>query len=41
MQAYVIKNDKLYTLRFSTPELKVQETLPTAQNMLKSFQFTG
>jgi hypothetical protein len=41
MQAYVIKNDKLYSLRFSTPELKVQETLPTAQNMLKSFQFTG
>jgi hypothetical protein len=41
MVAYVIKNDKLYSLRFSTPELKVPETLPAAQNMLKSFQFTG
>jgi hypothetical protein len=41
MQAYVIKNDKLYSLRFSTPEFKVPETLPVAQNMLKSFQLTA
>jgi len=41
MQAYVIKNDKLYSLRFSTPEFKMPETLPVAQNMLKSFQLTA
>jgi hypothetical protein len=41
MQAFVIKGNILYTFAFSTPELKVPETFPSAQRMLKSFQFTG
>jgi len=41
MQTLVIKNNRLYTFLFSTPELRVPETLPVAQSMLKTFQFTG
>jgi PsbP len=40
MQTYVIKDDKLYTISFSAPELRVPDTLPGAQMIIKSFKFT-
>lgn len=39
MQTFVIKNDRVYQLTFQTPESKVQDTLPAAQQMIKTLQF--
>ena len=41
METYVIKDGKLYTISFGTPELMIPEMLPVAKNMTQSFQFTG
>jgi len=37
---YVIKDNRLFTFNFNSDQLKVPETLPIAQRMINSFQFT-
>lgn len=39
MQAFVIKDDRLYTFVFSTQELQVPQTFPAVQKMLQSVKF--
>jgi hypothetical protein len=39
IDTYVIRGDKLYTLIFTTGSFLVPETLPTAEKMIRSFQF--
>jgi hypothetical protein len=41
IDTYMIRGDKLYTLIFTTGSFLVPETLPTAQKMIHSFQFTS
>ena len=37
---YVLKDNRLFTFDFDSDQLKVPETLPVAQKMIGSFQFT-
>jgi hypothetical protein len=39
METIVIHEGKQYQLHFTTPELKVPETLPVVQQIIKSFMF--
>ncbi len=41
MDTIVIKGDKQYDITFTTPELKVPETLPIVQQMIKSLKFNS
>jgi hypothetical protein len=41
IDTYMIRGDKLYTLIFTTGSFLVPKTLPTAQKMIHSFQFTS
>lgn len=41
METIVIHEGKQYQLHFTTPELKVPETLPVVQQIIKSFQFSA
>ena len=38
---YMVKNGKMYQFHYLAPSLKVPSTLPIAQKMINSFQFTG
>jgi hypothetical protein len=39
IETYMVRDDKLYTLLFTTGSFFVPETLPTAQKIIHSFQF--
>ncbi len=39
METIVIHEGKQYQLHFTTPELKVPETLPVVQQIINSFMF--
>ena len=39
IDTYMVRDDKLYTLIFTTGSFLVPETLPTAQKIIQSFQF--
>ena len=39
METIVIHEGKQYQLHFTTPELKVPETLPVVQQIIKNFMF--